>query len=203
MPTRVEVPGLPFPLTPAGDRGWTVEGEPPVVSATAAPRTDVFIDPGTGDATLNAITLLGTPPAGDFQLSTRVTVDFRATFDAGVLLLRLDDRNWAKLCFEFSPDREPMVVSVVCRGVADDANAFVVAGGSVWLRVSRVGSAFAYHASEDGTRWRLVRHFALDGGAAGVHLGFEAQSPTGDGCAVRFDEVRFAATRLADLRDGS
>ena len=204
MPLPVEVPGLPFPLeaTPDAVR-WSVESEPTAVAATAAPRTDVFVDPGTGSPTLSAATLLGAPPAGDFRFAARVTVGFAATFDAGVLLLWLDERNWAKLCFEFSPDGEPMVVSVVCRGVADDANGFVVDGRSVWLRVSRTGSAFAFHASTDGTRWRLIRHFALDGDASAVRLGFEAQSPTGDGCTVRFDDVRFVPGGLADLRDGS
>lgn len=204
MPLPVEVPGLPFPLeaTPDAVR-WSVESEPTAVSATAAPCTDVFVDPGTGSATLTAATLLGAPPTGDFRFCARVTADFAATFDAGVLLLWLDEGNWAKLCFEFSPDGEPMVVSVVCRGVADDANAFVVDGRSVWLRVARIGRAFAFHASTDGTRWRLIRHFALEGDAGAVRVGFEAQSPTGDGCAVRFEEIRFEAEGLADLRDGS
>ena len=87
---------------------------------------------------LNAATLLGVPPDGDFQFSARVTVGFASTYDAGVLLLWVDDRHWGKLCFEFSPAGEPMVVSVVTRGVSDDANAFVVDGRTVWLRVSRV-----------------------------------------------------------------
>ncbi len=201
MPTPLEVPGLPFPLTPSSDDVWAVDATS--VSATATPGSDVFVDPASGTATLNAVTLLGEPPAGDFGLAARVQVGFRSTFDAGVLLLRLDERNWAKLCFERSPDGEPMVVSVVCRGVADDANAFVVDGDTVRLRVSRIGRAFAFHASTDGARWSFVRHFALEGDAAAVRVGFEAQSPTGDGCAVRFDDIAFSTERLGDLRDGS
>jgi hypothetical protein len=178
------------------------------VAGTAAPHSDLFIDPGAGttlnaESLLNAAMLLGLPPEGDFQFSVRVTVGFAATYDAGVLLLWVDERRWAKLCFEFSPDREPMVVSVVTRGVSDDANAFVVPGQSVWLRVSRVDQAFAYHASIDGSRWRLVRFFSLDDTPVPVRLGFEAQSPTGDGCPVTFDEIRFVGRRLIDLRDGS
>ena len=34
-------------------------------------------------------------------------------------------------------------------------------------------------------------------------IGFEAQSPTGDGCVVTFDRIRFSSKRLGDLRDGS
>ena len=151
----------------------------------------------------NAATFLGRPPAGDFQLSARVSVDFSSTFDAGVLLLWVDERYWAKLCFEYSPQGQPMVVSVVNRGVADDANAFTVDGDSVWLRVSRIGHTFAYHASTNGTTWQMIRFFVLDDPDRQALVGFEAQSPTGEGCAVTFDDVRFTQDRLTNVRDGS
>jgi uncharacterized protein len=178
------------------------------VIATAGSRTDIFIDPGgrgtlDAESMLNAATLLGVPPAGDFQLSARVTVGFGATYDAGVLLLWIDERHWGKLCFEFSPAREPMIVSVVTRGVSDDANAFVVPGQSVWLRLSRIDQAYAYHASVDGKRWLMIRFFRIDDSSASDNVGFEAQSPTGDGCTVTFDDIRFVPARLRDLRDGS
>lgn len=204
----MELPNVPFPVDPSPGSVWRVDGQTGALSATATPHSDLFIDPG-GDATLNAesmlnaATLLGTPPEGDFQLSARVTVDFAATYDAGVLLLWVDERHWGKLCFEFSPDREPMVVSVVTRGVSDDANAFVVPDRSVWLRVSRIDRAYAYHASTDGRRWRMIRFFSLGDVTGRDRIGFEAQSPTGDGCAVSFDRIRFAPGRLTDLRDGS
>ena len=152
---------------------------------------------------LNAATLLGTPPAGDFQLSARVSVDFQTQYDAGVLLLWIDEQHWAKFCFEFSLRRKPMVVSVVTREFSDDANAFVVPDRSVWLRVSRVDRVYAYHASTDATTWQLVRVFSLGGAVADHQIGFEVQSPTGDGCTVTFDDIRFTRQRLADLRDGS
>ena len=176
--------------------------------ATASARTDLYITPGgasAGDAEsmLNAATLLGTPPAGDFQLSARVSVDFVAQYDAGVLLLWIDERHWAKFCFEFSPAAEPMVVSVVTRDHSDDANAFTVPDRSVWLRVSRVDHAYAVHASTDGRTWRLIRVFTLGEVLDGHVIGFEAQSPTGDGCVVTFDRIRFISERLEDLRDGS
>jgi hypothetical protein len=94
-----------------------------------------------------------------------------------------------------------MIVSVVTRGVSDDCNSFAVAGGSVWLRIARLGPASAFHASTDGRRWELVRHFSL-GESVEPAIGFEAQSPTGQGCNVTFDQVRFDARRLADLRSG-
>jgi regulation of enolase protein 1 (concanavalin A-like superfamily) len=205
---ELRVPGLPFPLVPSAGDHWRIDERSGTVVGSAGARTDIFVDPGQGtiedaESALNAATLLGVAPAGDFQLSARVSVDFGSTFDAGVLLLWVDEGCWAKLCFEFSPQGDPMIVSVVCRGVADDANAFVVAGRSVWLRVSRIGPAYASHASVDGRTWQMVRYFAIDDEPHRAQVGFEAQSPTGDGCRVSFDDIRFVPERLTELRDGS
>src|SRR5262245_7469580 len=116
MSTTINVPGVPFSLTSSAG-SWNVEGATASVSVTAPPHSDIFIDPrsdGQLDAAsqLNAATLMGTPPTQDFQLSARVTVEFASMFDAGALLLWIDERHWAKLCFEFSPAGEPMIVSV-------------------------------------------------------------------------------------------
>lgn len=91
-----------------------------------------------------------------------------------------------------------MVVSVVTREVSDDANAFVVTGRSVWLRVSRIDHVYAYHASADGMTWRLVRVFSLGKAVTDHQVGFEAQSPTGDGCTVTFAHISFTQQRLAE-----
>jgi regulation of enolase protein 1 (concanavalin A-like superfamily) len=202
------VPELPFPVA-ASQRGvWRRDEQAGAVVAQAPAHTDLYVDPGgagssDAESLLNAATLLGAPPTGDFQLSTRVSVDFGAQYDAGVLLVWIDERHWAKFCFELSPAAEPMVVSVVTRDVSDDANAFVVRDQSVWLRMSRVDHVYAFHASTDGRTWRLIRVFMIDTAVGGHMIGFEAQSPTGDGCVATFDHIRFTSKRLGDLRDGS
>ena len=202
------VPELPFLVAPSHLGVWRHDEQAAAVIADAPAHTDLYVNPGGEDAgdaesMLTAATLLGAPPTGDFQLSARVTVDFAAQFDAGVLLIWVDERHWAKFCFEFSPAAEPMVVSVVTRDLSDDANAFVVSDHSVWLRVSRVDHVYAFHASTDAQTWRLIRVFTLGEVLDGHMIGFEAQSPTGDGCVVAFDRIRFTSERLADLRDGS
>jgi uncharacterized protein len=168
---------------------------------TAGPHTDLFVHPGGDNTRLNAPRLIGRPPDGDFVFSARVGADLRTTFDAGALLLWADDTRWAKLCLERSPDGANMVVSVVTRRSSDDANGAVVDGSALWLRIARLGRATAFHASTDGERWHFVRHFDL--GSESVLIGFSAQSPWGEGCVTSFDEITFAATSLADLRDGS
>jgi uncharacterized protein len=92
-----------------------------------------------------------------------------------------------------------MIVSVVTRGLSDDCNSGVVDGDAVWLRIARVGAAFAFHSSFDGERWDFVRHFALD---SEPRAGFLAQSPTGDGLSAAFSDIRLERTRLRDLRSG-
>lgn len=181
-------------------RDWTV-GPDGSLRIVAGPRTDLFVDPAGGVAALGAPRIVGAVE-GDFQLSARVRADLRATFDAGALVLHAADHTWVKLALERSPQGEAMIVSVVTRGVSDDANGRVVIGEGVWLRVSRVGGACALHASDDGARWELVRHFALDA-PDGLTAGFLAQSPTGEGATATFDDVRFLAEPLAELRDGS
>lgn len=206
MNTRVDLPDVPFSLQSSEDWPWRVEAD--TVLVTAKPHSDFFIDPSGGgsvaaESQLNAVSLTGRPPEGDFTLTARVQVSFVDTFDAGVLIVWAGETRWAKLCFEYSPDRKPMVVSVVTRGVSDDANAFVVEGDQVWLRIARIGRVYAFHASSDGIRWEFVRGFALGAEDQEVTIGLEAQSPMGDGCDVRFDTVEYAAATLGNLRDGS
>jgi hypothetical protein len=200
MDETITLPDLATPLRwDVAPGNWFQYG--PLLTIHAPANTDLFVDPGGKSVSLNAPRLLGRPPEGDFQLSARVEVDFAHTFDAGVLLLWADERRWAKLCFEFSPQGEPMIVSVVTRGASDDANAFIVEGNRAWLRISRLGRAYAFHACLDGRKWVLVRHFEL--GTEEVRFGFEAQSPTGPGCTATFEDIRYRPERLSELRDGS
>lgn len=206
----VYIPSIETPFRPFPDDRWFVDPASGSISVSSIPGTDIFTDPGSDDggqvtsSTLhNAATLLTDAPAGDFQLSARVRVRFAGTFDAGVLFLRHDRETWAKLCFEYSPQRQGMIVSVVNNRVSDDANAFTVDGDQVHLRVSRKGTVFAFHASLDGERWMLIRAFSLPNGDKPLEIGFEAQSPQSDGCDVVFDEPRLVERTISDFRDES
>jgi len=201
--TGLVIPGLPFPLEASGSPACqaTVSGEGLVLTAGA--NSDLFIDPaGEEGARPDAGRLTGLPGDQDFTFSARVTVRFASVFDAGVLLLHLSERRWAKLCYEFSPQHKPTAVTVVTRGISDDSNSFETAGGPLWLRITRSGRAWAFHASENGNFWRLLRYFTL-GEASGARVGFLAQSPTGQGCTAVFDNIAYKPGAPADLRDGS
>jgi uncharacterized protein len=197
----LRLPGLPFALEPAGDPPAGCRVRHGALTLTAAAGTDLFVDPaGTGQPP-DAGRLVGLPPPGDFMFTAQVTVEFASTYDAGVLLLHAGERRWAKLCFEYSPQLRPTAVTVVTREASDDSNSFEVDGNTLWLRITRSGQAWAFHASTDGTWWRLLRYFALD--AEPVRVGFLAQSPTGQGCAATFDHIGFRPGAPGNLRDGS
>ena len=195
------IPVLPFALRWLSEPGRSSVPNGAALVLEAGPRTDWFADPGgVAEAVTNAPALVG-EVRGDFLLGAHVTVEFAGSFDAGVLVLRADERTWAKLCFEYSPQRQPMIVSVVTQGFSDDSNAYVIAGNQTFLRIARLGRAFAFHASEDGAYWQLIRHFTLEP-AAQLAAGFVAQSPTGAGCTATFAEIVYTPERLADLRSG-
>jgi uncharacterized protein len=197
------LPGVPFPLQPSGNPSCQAVVSDGVLVLTSGAKSDLFIDPaGEEGARPDAGRLTGLPGDRDFALAARVSVKFGSVFDAGVLLLYLSERRWAKLCYELSPQRRPTVVSVVTRGTSDDSNSFETGGAPTWLRITRAGRAWAFHASEDGTWWRMVRYFTL-GEASGARVGFLAQAPQGPGCTAVFDSIAYSPGAPADLRDGS
>lgn len=205
----MKLPNIDYSFIASQGSDWVVDRETGRITVQAPARSDIFIDPNhdnpadPGANRHDAATLMMRVPKGDFQFRATVDVRFAATFDAGVLLLRIDERTWAKLCFEFSPDREPMVVSVVTKGgTSDDANAFVVNGRQVHLRASRKGNVYALHASTDGVKWQFVRMFAFDNRDADPEVGFEAQAPFAESCEVCFSNYSFSPTTLDDFRSG-
>lgn len=170
-----------------------------VLTATTGAKTDLFVDPLSSNKSLNAPMMMFENNQ-DFIFSARVTVDFMGTFDAGVLVVYQHATSWAKLCFEYSPNQDPMVVSVVTKGTSDDCNSVFIEGRSVYLRVSRIDTGFAFHFSNDAKLWHMIRAFALEPGAAQV--GFLVQAPMGESCRATFSEIGFEHKTLGDIRSG-
>lgn len=196
-----QVPGVPGELhwqnQPAS---WQARPDGSLVIQSGE-KSDWFSSPAGTHVNANAPSALFTPPDPAFFLSARVEVDFDSNFDAGVLRIHENDQLWAKLCFEFSPQRQPMVVSVVTRGLSDDCNSVDIQGRVVYLRMAVTPQAIAFHYSLDGDYWHFVRYFSL-GKLSALQVGFSAQSPTGPGCRAVFSEIRYRAGVLKNTRNG-
>lgn len=171
------------------------------LSVTAGPQTDWFSDPAGNFVKDNAPCALMTPPDNHFLLSAKVAVAFGATYDAGALQLRAGHDLGAKLCFEYSPQGRPMIVSVVTRGVSDDCNSVEIEGSEVYLRMALTPQTIAFHYSRDGSCWHLVRYFGL-GKLDNLRVGFSSQSPFGQQCTAVFSEISYRAGGLKDIRNG-
>lgn len=195
----INIPNLPSSLHWLNQpESWDLSPDGQL-TITAPAKSDWFIDPQGAVNVSNAPVLLF-PISGPCVLSAQVTANHAATYDAGVLMVYENPLAWAKFCLELSPQGSPTIVSVVTKGVSDDCNAFSV-NGPVYMRISKLEQAYAFHVSEDGAVWNLIRYFKLEDNQ-NARVGFEAQSPTGNGCSVSFRDIRFEARLLADIRSG-
>ncbi len=195
----ISIPNIPHALHWQNQpESWNLSAEGQL-TITSPAKADWFIDPQGGGNVSNAPVLLF-PISGPCMLSAQVVVNHVATYDAGVLMVYESPLAWAKFCLELSPQGRPTIVSVVTKGVSDDCNAFAV-DGPVHMRVSKLKQAYAFHVLQDGNTWNLIRYFKLEDNR-NAQLGFEAQSPTGNGCTATFRDIRFEARLLADIRSG-
>jgi regulation of enolase protein 1 (concanavalin A-like superfamily) len=206
---ELQISNFPRHFSSNNESSWNVNAAENTITGVALPHSDIFIDPGgpgnqlTSVSRHNAATLMMPAPSGDFQFQSVVDVDFKDMFDAGALLIRFSESVWAKLCFEYSPDKEPMVVSVINKGgTSDDANAFTVEGRQINLRISKKSNVYAFHASSNGLEWILIRVFSFDSSLEEAEIGFEVQAPTGDGCTAIFSNYSLNNTTISDFRNG-
>lgn len=166
----------------------------------APARADYFRDPSGSHINDNA-PFLWKSVTGDFAARALVRPTFSSTYDSGVLMVRHDEQNWAKLCFEKTDFGTTAAVSVVTRGVSDDANGADLSFSQLWLQMIRAGNVFALHYSPDGNTWRMVRLFRLEIPQT-VKVGIAAQSPVGPGTTIDFLNFTIELRTVANLRTG-
>lgn len=165
-------------------------------------KTDYFRDPASEMVIGNA-PYYWREATRSFTLTARVRPEFRATFDAGAILYYADEEHWTKLAYEFTDMDYPAIVSVVTRGRSDDCNGEAWPSGDVWLRVSRKEGVLGLYYGADGEEWKMHRLLAVPGQEHSQGLvGLSVQSPTGQGCRVRFDHIEWNNAAVSDFRKG-
>lgn len=176
----------------------TVKEEVLEIKATAS--SDYFVNPATGEKSLNA-PFLYTTIHGDFTLRANVSPTFNEVYDACGFLFYDHELLWGKLCFEYTDIGENAVVSVITNGTSDDANGQAIEEDNVWLQLSRKGQLFSMHYSLDGQEYRMVRYFSLPCREE-LKVGFSAQSPLGQSGRGVFREIILEDRCLTDMRRG-
>lgn len=170
---------------------YTERGENGELIIEAPANADFYQDPA-GKHIVSSAPFLYRPVTGSFVLTTRLSASMTHKYDSGCLMLMVDDRNWAKLCFEYDGEY-PTVVSVVTKdGSSDDCNSERVDVEKPYLRITRDGNCISFHYSADGELWRQIRYFGMNLPSTCL-AGVVAQSPQGTGCLVKIDELTLTA----------
>jgi uncharacterized protein len=197
FPEQPSINGVPGSLTwQNAPVAWHVE-HGSELTIRSGKETDWFVDPFDGTVH-NTAPMLLFMPADDYVLSAKVKVGFKTKWDAGALMVWADDYHWAKLSFELSPAKQPTMVTVVTRGPSDDCNSIPISGNTVYLQIAKSGPAYVFYSSTDGRTWQILRVFSLGDGLK-PRIGFESQSPAGDGTEVVFSEIRYSTRKIADI----
>ena len=139
---------------------------------------------------------------GDFVMKVKVTHEFKDTYDSASVMIMIDMLNLAKACFEKTDFGTHAAVSVVTRnGESDDANGCNVDSNTVWLQITRVGNSFAFHYSEDGKAFYMMRLFNLSASDS-IKVGLLAQAPQGQGGVRIYENFSIENKTVKNIRFG-
>lgn len=137
----------------------------------------------------------------NFVFTSKVSFDYKKTFDACAIMVMDNDKHYAKLCFERTNFKTNAVVSVVNMEVSDDCNGPCINNDYVYLRIIRNKTSFAFHFSPDGKTYYCHRLFSLPIKSK-IKVGFVAQAPIGDGGIRTFEDSTLEYKTVEDLREG-
>lgn len=207
LPKKVSLEGSELQdLTKEDLRGFIWMNEPSsyefdkgILRVQARSKTDFFNDPGTGDTTATA-PFLFKEQAGDFVATAWVKPDFNDMWNAASLMVYIDEVNWIKFAFENSDATGKGIVTVVTRGISDDANGVVLTHEeAVWLKIVKKDNLYAMHWSTDGLEYKMARLSAMKT-VDSVKIGLEAQCPAGEGALHEIVYFSLEEKRVEDLR---
>ena len=162
----------------------------------AGEKTDMFRDPNVTYNTDNAPKLLFKADE-NFVLTAGIEHSFSNKWDGGALVIKSDNVNWIKFCFEKDYTGAKRVVSVVTKNISDDCNSVELTTNKVFYKIAKADNVITLYYSTDGERWFLVRHLQFDA-KAGFEVGFLAQSPVGSQCEVKFSNIQYEAKKIKD-----
>jgi len=138
---------------------------------------------------------------GDFVMKVKVSLDFKDVYDAASIMVMESEQIWAKACFELTDFDTHAVVSVVTNQLSDDANGCNIDSDYVWLQVTRMNQAFAFHYSTDGKNFFMMRVFHLPVSET-IKVGLLAQAPIGSGGERHYEGFHLENKTVKNIRVG-
>jgi regulation of enolase protein 1 (concanavalin A-like superfamily) len=192
---NIRISSIPYSLhwqnTPLS---YAIQGD--TLTIVAGSKTDMFRDPNVTYNTNNAPQLLFRADS-NFILSASIQHSFSNKWDGGAIVLFQDSLNWIKFCFEKDYTGAKKVVSVVTKNTSDDCNSVEIKSDHVFYKVAKADNVITLYYSSDNKTWFLIRHLQLDS-MKDLHIGFLAQSPTGERCTVKISNIQYQAKKIGD-----
>lgn len=166
--------------------------EPPIWSAqvnkihmTSGAKTDFWRETHYGFIRDNGH-FFYQPVKGNFMVEVKVSGEYRELYDQAGIMLRLDEANWLKCGIEYV-DGVQQVSAVVTRNYSDWSVVPMLQNPiSLWVRLSRRGTAVEVQYSLDGEQYAMLR-LAYLAPAEMVNIGVMCASPEGKGFPVTFE----------------
>lgn len=126
---------------------------------------------------------------GDFIADVKVNGEYQDLYDQAGIMVRLDEFNWMKCGIEFVEGVQ-QVSAVVTRDYSDWSIVPLPQNpASLWLRVTRRGTAIVVQYSLDGEQYTMLRMAYLTL-IKTVSVGVMCASPEGDGFPVTFEKFK-------------
>lgn len=178
----------------------TLEVRDSVLSVTALEGTDFFNNPEDSSIVATA-PLLYKHVKGDFLAKALVKPDFSSQWNAVSMMVHIDNEHWIKFAFENSDATGPSVVTVVTKGLSDDANGAVLNDiEHLWLAIARKGNNYSMHWSADGKQYNMARLTSLPASEE-VKIGLEMQSPVGATATHQIFNFDVSSVTVSNMRD--
>ena len=197
----IKVSGIEFTRSLNGAKEITsVDGEQLVMISKE--KCDNFNAPD-GKLTVDTAPILLTKidNTKSFTFTTKITPEFKDTYDAGAMFIYLNPNLWFKFAFEMDERKKTRIVTVRTMETSDDNNHDVIDDASVYMKMSSDANVIGFYYSLDNENWQLVRLFKNEYPSE-IWAGLSAQSPVGNGTKVIFEECAITQSNIENFRMG-
>jgi hypothetical protein len=165
---------------------WQIQGE--AIAVTSGAKTDFWRHTHYNFVRDNG-NFFYHPVQGDFIAEVKVSGQYQELYDQAGLMVRLDEANWLKCGIEFVEGVQ-QVSAVVTRDYSDWSVVPMPQNPiSLWLRVTRRGTAVEVQYSLDAEQYQLLRLAYLTP-LEQLSVGVMCASPQGNGFPMRFENLK-------------